>query len=32
MEALLPILGIWLFFEFVYWLVKRESKDRDENA
>lgn len=32
MEALFPILGIWIFFEFLYRLVKRESKDRDEDA
>lgn len=32
MEAIFPILGIWIFFELLYWLVKRESKDRDEDA
>ena len=32
MEAIFSILGIWIFIEFVYWLVKRESKDRDEDA
>lgn len=32
MEAIFLIFGFWIFFEFLYWLVKRESKDRDENA
>lgn len=32
MEAIFLIFGLWIFFEFLYWLVKRESKDRDENA
>lgn len=32
MKAIFPILGIWIFFEFAYWLVERESKDRDEDA
>ncbi len=32
MEALFPILGIWIFFEFLYRLVKRDSKDRDKDA
>lgn len=32
MEAIFSILGIWIFFESLYRLVKRESKDRDEDA
>lgn len=32
MEAIFSILGIWIFFELLYRLVKRESKDRDEDA
>ena len=32
MEAIFLIFGLWIFFESLYWLVKRESKDRDENA
>lgn len=32
MNPMLSILGLWIFFELLYWLVKRESKDRDEDA